>query len=591
MPKAPPKPKRIPKTKKARCRRFNVSPEMYDTLMLLPNYDPFRDANGEGGPFLFDESHALQAIGFFEDCLTHTKGEMRGKPFDVLDWQRAIIANLWGWRDAKGYRRYRQCLIYVAKKNGKTELAAGLGLAILCLDHEPGAEVYSAGAAKDQAAYAWKAAVVMVKKESELNSRLKVYGEKGGSVMKSIVYPAEGSVYKVISADCDTQDGFNPHGALVDEVHRQKTPEFVDLIETSTGTRRQPLTVFLTTADYDRVSPCNTLHNFAVKVCLGVFPDPRFLPVLFEANRDDDWQSPAVWRKANPSMGRVFPESFIAGRCQKAKQQPSYLNTFKRLHLNIITERKTTWLDMLEWDACAGEIAALALRDYLKGRDCWGGLDLSTTRDTTALSLIFPFTAEEEHARVQAGGKVETDGKIRSYWLLPFVWIPTDNAVEREKADNVPYLTWATGGFLDMTEGNVVDYRAIRQRLNLLDKEYRIQEVGYDPYNATQLALELQDEDGFKMILMRQGWKTMSEPTKHFGDLVHAGRLRHGGHPVLRWMAANAAVKIDDKENTTLTKDKEGKKRIDGMVAAAMALGLAMVRTQAGGSPIFFLEN
>jgi phage terminase large subunit-like protein len=486
---------------------------------------------------------AVDAIRFIEEFCTHQKGQKASTPFILEKWQRAVIANLFGYIRPDGTRRYRRCLIYVPRKNGKTTLAAAIVNLVLFTDAEPGAEVYSAAAKRDQARLVFDQVCGMIRKEPLLFARAELY--------KHAVAVGSSS-YKPIAAEATTEHGGNTHLAVIDELHAQPNRELVDVLETSTAARTQPLLVYLTTADYQHESICNEMHDYACKVRDGIIEDAAFLPVIYEADIEDDWTSPKVWARANPNLNVSLPEMYIADRCQQAKEQPSFQNTFLRLHLNVRTEQVTRLIPMDQWDACGTEPVSPAA---LQGRECWAGLDLATVDDLAALVLVF------------------RDDDV--YTVLPWFWCPRETAEKRERAADVSYFGWHRDGHMELTDGNSTDYRYIRRRIQELDKQYRIQEIAFDPYNATHLATELGEEDGFNVFQFRQGMLSMNEPTKFLMRLLLEGKLRHGGHPVLRWNAANAAARTDHAENVMIEKAKSAGK-VDGLVAAVMGIARAM---------------
>lgn len=504
----------------------------------IPGYDPVLTA----GDCTFDHGAATQAIAFFRECLTFTAGQWRGKPFYLQPWQQAIVANLFGWKRCNGMRRYREAFLYVPRKCGKSELAGGLGCLLTFADREPGAQVYCAAADREQARLVFNAARTMVLAEPELAARAQLY-------TNAIVVPATGSTLKVVSAEAYTKHGVNAHGVIIDELHAQPNRELVDVLTTSTGARRQPLIIYITTADYDRQSICNEKYEYACKVRDGVIEDPAFLPVIYEATREDDWTAPAVWQQANPNLGVSVSFEYLQRECQRARETPTYENTFRRLHLNQRTQQDVRWLSLEQWDACGTtpiDEAALA------GRSCYAGLDLSTTTDLSAFVLLFP----------------DEDGGVT---VVPRFWAPADNAAKRENRDRVPYQTWARQGLLELTPGNVVDYDVIRTRIKQLGEQFRINEIAVDRWNATQLCTQLQ-QDHFELVLFGQGFADMTAPTKQLEKLVLSRKLRHGGHPLLRWMASNVSVETDAAGNLKPSK-KKSTERIDGIVATIMALG------------------
>ena len=535
------------KTKpKAKARRGKASPTARSSVTSgygsIPGYDPVSTA----GDCRFDALAAWLAVDFFTECLTFTAGEWRGAPFTLQPWQSAIVANIFGWKRPDGLRRYREVFIFVPRKAGKSEMAGGLGNLLTFADGEPASQVYCAAADREQARLVFNAAKTMVLAEPELASRSKVY-------TNAIVVESTGSVLKVISAEAYSKHGINAHGIIVDELHAQPDRELVDVLMTSTGARRQPLVIYITTADFDRPSICNEKYDYAVKVRDGIIEDPAFLPVIYEAKQDDDWTDPEVWAKANPNLGISVSMEYMERECRRARETPSYENTFKRLHLNMKTQQDVRWLSMEAWDAC-GKLKFE--ESSLEGERCFAGLDLSTTTDISALVLVFP----------------REDGQVA---VIPRFWIPAESAEKRERRDRVPYTTWARQGYIEMTGGNVVDYDTIRLRINELKERFRIAEIAIDPWNATQLSVQLQG-DGFEVVTFGQGFKDMTAPSKELEKLVMSDKLRHGGHPVLRWMASNVAVETDAAGNLKPSK-KKSTERIDGIVAAVMGLGKALL--------------
>lgn len=527
-------------------RNSNPIPKRWLKLFaLIPGYDPV--ATAPAG-YWFDVAMADKAVAFFSECMTHIEGERAGQPFVLEGWQAAQVGCAFGWKRPGGTRRYREVFDYEARKNGKSTKCGGLiNLVALC-DGEAGAQIYSAAADREQAALVYRQAKGMLLNRPDLADGVKVY-----ATYKSIEYPG-GAVYKALSADADTKHGFNTHFLIVDELHAHYSRDLVDVLITSMGARLQPMVWYITTADFDRESICNEKYDYACKVRDRVIDDPAFLPCIFEAKVDDDWKSPATWRKANPNMGVSISQEWLARECQRAQEVPTYENTFKRLHLNIRTTNDVRWLSVESWDKCDGD----ADESALAGRPCFGAMDLSTKMDITAWALLFPPTDEDPKWRV-----------------LPRFFIPEDNARQRERRDRVPYTTWARQGFVTMTPGNVVDYAFIKHQIAEDAKRFDLREIAYDPWNATQIAIQLQEE-GATVVEFGQGFRSMTEPTKELEKLIVAGELAHGGNPVLRWMAQNVAVELDPAGNIKPSK-KKSTERIDGIVALVMALGRAMV--------------
>ena len=492
--------------------------------------------------FVFDQNAADRAVAFFAECLTHTTGEWRGKPFILSDWQAEIVRNIFGWKRADGTRKYRTVFLGLPRKMGKTTLAAGLALYALYCDNEPGAQVINAAADREQAALCFDSAKQMVDAEPELRDRSEVF-------RRSVIVPATGSSYKVLSSEAYSKHGLSVSYAGMDELHAWPDRELYDVLVTSMGARRQPLTVITTTAGFDKHSLCYELWDYAEKISAGIIKDDSFYPAIYAAGKEDDWKDPKTWAKANPNFGVTVQESFYQQECAKAISLPSYENTFRRLYLNQWTEQDVRWLSMDAWDACAEPLPDL------KSLPCFAALDLSSTTDLSALVLAFPI-----------------DGKVH---LLPFFWMPSEGIRKRVERDRVPYDQWIKAGHITATPGKVIDYEFIRNKINELAEQYQIKEVAIDRWNATQLSTQLEG-DGFEMIGFGQGFASMAAPTKELERRILEGTLNHGANPVLRWMASNITTEQDAAGNIKPSK-KKSTERIDGIVATIMALGRVML--------------
>lgn len=521
---------------------------------------------------MFDERRAEAAVRFFERLLVHTKGAFAGQPFLLEPWQREdIIRPLFGTVNADGSRQYRRAYVEIPRKNGKSTLAAGIALYLLFADAEPGAEVYGAACDRDQASIVFNVAAEMVRRSPLLAQRCKVVDSTKRIVVGS-------SFYRAIPADAGGSHGFNASGIIFDELHAQPNRELWDVLNTSTGARRQPLLFQITTAGYDRNSICYEQHDYAAKVAAGVIDDPTFFAYVRSAGEDADWTAPAVWAQANPGIGVTVRADYLRDECRRAQETPAYENTFRRLHLNQWTRQETRWLPLERWDRCAGAVDPEALR----GRACYAGLDLASTTDIAALVLVFP--REVEVAAAQGAGGELTPLLQMAYDVVPFFWIPEDAMRERSRRDRVPYDVWVRQGLIEATPGNVIDYRAIMTRFDALAQMYDIREIGFDRWGSTQLITDMQ-EAGLTVVPIGQGFSSMSAPTKELLNLVLAGRVQHGGHPVLRWMADNMVVRTDPAGNIKPDKGKSTEK-IDGMVALVMGLDRA-TRNQGNGASVY----
>ncbi len=497
----------------------------------------------------FDEGDAVRVCRFFETYLKHSKGEFCGRPFYLEGWQAFILFNLFGWKREDGTRRFRIAYISVARKNGKSPLASGIGLYLTIADREPGANVYAAATKKDQARIVHDEAIRMIRKSERLSKRVNVPKSTNPRNAGFIYVPALDAEFLPLSADDSTMDGLNIHGAIVDELHAHKTPGVWDVITTATGARRQPLIVAITTAGYDITSVCYEQHQYSERVLDGTVEADSHFAFICSIDEGDNWQDPEVWKKANPNLGVSVSISDMEEQAEKAKNSPVFENTFRRLKCNQWTEQAERWLTMEAWNKAAGTVDIKAL----EGVKCWAGLDLADTTDTAALVLVF---LVDEYRIV-----------------LPLFYCPEETVSRRTKSEGIPYRMWVDRGLVTATPGNVIDYRYIHNDIKRLAKTYKIKEIAYDPWHATELIQNLED-DGYVMVPMRQGYQTLSAPTKELLALTLNGLLVHGDNRVLNWQAMNMAVMTDPAGNVKPAKDKS-KDKIDGMVALIMALDRA----------------
>ena len=534
-------------------------------LMGIPYFDPFVDA----GDCWFDKDEALRVMSFFPSVLIHIKGPKAGQPFELAFWEKAIIANLFGWKRPDGTRRFREAFIEVPRKNGKTSLISGIVIYGIIPegDGEESAEIYSAAGDREQAKLVFNTVKGMVGKSSELEKRTRSYQHSIIAIDPDTGLET-GSFYKPISAEAGTKHGYNSHIVVVDELHTQPNDELVDVLETSMGSRAQPLLIHITTSDYDKPSICNEKEAYAYKVRgfdqfgkeISKVDDNSFLPAIWQATIEDDWRSPAVWYKANPCLDESLSVDYISRKCKKAIETPRFLNTFLRLHLNVKTQTETLWLELEQWDKCDSAV----VEGQLIGHRCFVGFDLSHNRDTTSAVYVFP-----------------PDEDSNLYRVLLRIYIPEENAKARELRDHVPYLTWARQGYITLTPGNVIDYATIKADFEQDCQRFDIQEVAFDRWGFEMLKQTFIDE-GIRedvFVSFGQGFVSMSAPSKKLEELILAEELAHGGNPVLRWMAGNTVIENDSAGNIKPTK-KKSTGRIDGIVALVMAIGRAMIKPE-----------
>lgn len=512
-----------------------------DSIPKLKDYRPSRFMLPTSH---YDQKKADRAVRFIEQ-LKHTKGKWAGKPFWLFPWQEQVIRDIFGIVDERGKRQFRTAYVEIGKKNGKSELAAAVALYLLYADGEPSAEVYGAAADRQQASIVFDVARQMVDMTPALLKRSKIMG-----ATKRIVNYSNAGFYQVLSAEVGTKHGLNVSGLVLDEVHAQPNRQLYDVLTKGSGdAREQPLYFLITTAGTDRESICYELHQKAKDLLDGRKIDPTFYPVVYGLADDDDWTDERNWYKANPSLGQTIQIERVRDMFREALDNPAEENVFKQLRLNMWVSSLTRFIPEHIYDLGNTPIDM----ESLKGRECYGGLDLSSTGDITAFVLMFPPRNEEE-----------------KYIMLPFFWIPEDTIPIRVRRASVPYDIWLKQGYLNATEGNVIHYGFIEKFIEKLGEQYHILEIAFDRWGATQMVQDLEGM-GFTVVPFGQGYKDMSPPTKEFYKLLMEGRIIHGGNPVMRWMAGNVVVDRDPAENIKPTKAKSAEK-IDGIVAAIMAL-------------------
>jgi phage terminase large subunit-like protein len=505
---------------------------------------------------MFDKAKADHAVDFI-NCLKHTKGIWMGVPFNLLPWQDTIVRDIFGTVKENNYRQYNTAYVEIPKKNGKSELAAAVALLMTCGDNEWGAEVYGCASDRQQASIVFDVAVEMVDQCPALKKRIKPVMSQ-----KRLVYKPTNSFYQVLSSEAFTKHGLNVHGVIFDELHSQPNRELFDVMTKGSGdARKQPLFFLITTAGTDRNSICYEQHQKAVDIIEGRKIDNTFYPVIYGIKDDDDWGLEGNWYKANPSLDHTIDIEKVINAYNSAKENPAEENIFRQLRLNQWVKQSTRWMPMHIWDECDFDIDI----DSLKGRECYGGLDLSSTTDITAFVLVFPPRTDDE-----------------KYIVIPYFWIPDDNLKLRVRRDHVPYDVWDKQGYIKITEGNVVHYGFIETFIEELGTKYNIKEIAFDRWGAVQMVQNLEGM-GFTVVPFGQGYKDMSPPTKELMKLTLEKKIAHGGNPVLRWMIDNIYVKIDPAGNIKPDKEKSTEK-IDGAVALIMALDRSIRNQGSSGS-------
>jgi phage terminase large subunit-like protein len=483
----------------------------------------------------------------FFRLLKHFKGAgWANKPIELQPWQVFIVGSLFGWLRADGRRRFRNAFIELPRGNGKSTLIAGIGLWMAFFDGEPGAEVYIVATKRDQAREVFRYNRQMVLKSGAIRKR-------GVQALKHQLYSeSTESKLEPLGADADTLDGLRPHCGIADEVHKHRSPELIEVIESGMGTRDQPLMLLITTAGDDDASVYGQHHQLSVNVLERDVDLAEWFTFIACADPEDDWTTDETSRKANPNYGISVKPDFLNKEIRKALANPQEQAKVRRLYLGQKVGAEGRYIPKAAWDACARTIDEAELRT----RPCYFGLDISSKVDLTALVLIWVLPGD-------------------TFFMQPFFWMPAATLTDRKRQDRVPYDLWRDQGVLEATPGNVVDQTHIRQRIVLEATRWKLQEVTFDPWNSTQLMVQLGEEDGLTCVEVRQGSRSLSEPTKALLELVLAGRLLHGNHPVMNWQIANLRVKRDVNDNVQPDK-QQSRSRIDG--PSALITGLSRAR-------------
>ncbi|MHB0934889.1 MAG: terminase large subunit [Armatimonadota bacterium] len=527
---------------------------------------------GKSRGLIFDKEEAEYRLGFYQFC-HHSKGEWAGQVVQPEPWQQFIQWCLFGWKRRRdGYRRFRRGYVEVARKNGKSTDWACLGNYLLVADNEPGAEIYTIATKMRQSRLIHEESVRMVKSSPYLRERIGIYKD-------NLHIELTNSKYEPLPEKID--HGLNIHGGLIDELHEHPSRDAWDVTTTSTGSRRQPLVAAITTAGFDRYSICWEQREYLTKILKGQVENDAFFGIIYcldmrfdwpdllerpgdgeeldpDVEYEDDFRDPAVWIKANPNLGVSKKYEDVEMNVREAVDKPSALNAILRLDFNVWTQASVRWLSPVAWAKCGAAVDPEAL----KGRRCYGGLDLSSSIDLSAFALVFP---------------PEKPGE--KYQVLVWCWIPKENMLERVRRDKVPYDQWYKGKLLEATPGGAIDFRYIEKKIADLSKVYDIKEIAYDRWGAADIVQRLQEIGGDDWVVMfGQGYGSMNAPCKALEREIANGNLAHGNHPILNWAADNVVVTEDPAGNIKPDKAKSTEK-IDPMVATIMAFARATLNT------------
>jgi phage terminase large subunit-like protein len=515
-----------------------------------------RDRAREGTaafPYRFEAAKADRFFRFAAK-LKHYKGEWAGSFIVLQPWQQFRLGSIFGWVHVDtGLRRFRTAYNEVPRKNGKSLEAAVVALYVTFYDSEPGAEGYCLATQRSQAMLVFRDAVKLVR-SSGLKTRLQIHA-------RTIFCTATSSKLEALGAN--PQDGLNPNLIIIDEFHKLTDRELIDVMETATGARRQPLSFQITTAGDDPVSPCGDQHGYAVQILEGVLVDETFFGFIAHADVGDDWTLEATARKANPNFGVSIKPDDLAALVTKATGMPAAAAAYQQKRLNLWVNTAQPWLSLEGWRK--GQTRWTL--EELRGETCWGAIDLSSKIDLAAFVLVFPPTPTRPHWR-----------------YVVWCFTPADTLLERARRDRAPYLQWVDERYLSTNPGNRLDQDLIQAAVTYARDVlgFNIQQIGFDPWNAGNLEKDLQ-EDGFEVLEIPQTLAHMSAPSKDFEADVLDGLADAGGNPLMAWSISNVVVYRDGKDNIYPQK-KRSRGRIDPVVAAIMARKLAELDASLGGA-------
>lgn len=504
--------------------------------------------------FRFDPWHANDVCDFAEK-MPHVEGTWDTPTITLEPVQVFILAVAFGWRrKADGLRRFTSVYIEMARKGAKSTLTAVVSLYCLTCENEVGPQILIGASTGDQAKKVFNPAKAMADKTAEFREAFGVE-----TWARSITCTESGGYIQPVNAKSSTQDGHNPHVGILDELHAHKDRGLYDVIKSAFGSRKNPLLWVITTAGYNVDGVCYEQRKLVAKILEGTVEADHYFGIIFTLDEGDDPLDASKWVKANPMLGVTPTLASMETYATEAAASPETMGEFKTKRLNVWTTAKGAWLNMELWKRCNGDVSP---EDFIDA-PCWAGLDLASTSDVSAFVLVWLI-----------------DGRLK---VLPRLWLPEDVIDERTRKANVPYRTWHDQGLMLSTPGNVTDYEFIEHDITRLMDQYNVQQIGFDPWNATALVNRLM-ENGAPMVQVRQGAKTFNPPMKALERHLRAGTLDHGGHPVLSWMASNVVARRDPNDNMAPDR-KNSQEKIDGIVAMLMGMGLQMLDQSSDENP------
>ena len=504
------------------------------------------DHDDGSSEWTFDERRAQHPITFIEKYCKHSKGKLGGRPFLLELWQKALISALFGFvsRD-DGTRKYRELILMVARKNGKSALGSAIALYMLMADGENGPEVVSAATKRDQAKIIWLESKRMVRKSPVLSRRCRC-------LVGEIDCDANDGVFKPLSSESGTLDGLNVHCSLIDELHAIEDTNLYDVIVDGMSAREQPLSIIVTTAGTVRESIFDRKYEEAELIIKGYddpagYKDDRVLPIIYELDARSEWTDERCWAKANPGLGTIKEFRALTEKVERAKKNPRLVKNLVTKDFNVRETTSEAWLTFEQLDNTATfDAAALAPRYGI------GGVDLSSTTDLTCATMLF---------------MVPNDAHI---YVMQMYWIPEDLLERREAEDRVPYSLWREQGLLRTCPGNQIDYRQVVDWYREVQDEHGIYlaAFGYDAWSAVYFIKEMETNFGsYGMEKVIQGKYTLSAPMKALGADLEAKIINYNNNPILKWCLSNTSIDVDKNDNIQPSKGRSETRRIDGMAS------------------------
>jgi phage terminase large subunit-like protein len=563
-------------------------------LVFLAIERTLNDLQNSQGPkgsteFYFDQAAAARAIAFFQKFLFLAEGDNAGQPFKLQPWQQFIIGSLFGWKSADGFRRFRTAYIEIGKGNGKSPVAAGIGLFGLIADKENAAEIYSAAVVKDQAKILFRDAENMRDASPFLKAKIARH-------VNNLSVTSTASFFRPISSEKRGLDGKRPHIVLVDELHEHPSPVVVDKMRAGTKGRRQALIFEITNSGYDRETVCFYHHDYSRQLLEGTLQNNSWFAYVCQLDACEDcrkqgreqpacdncdsWLDEEAWIKANPNLGVSIQLKYLREQVTEAMAMPAKENIVKRLNFCLWTQSETRAISADQWRLCAGTGGEdpVAWRrqklESVKGTVWYGALDLASTTDIAAAAFFIP-----------------KQPAVPKPVLIPFFYAPAEAVQQKVMKDRIPFDLWVKQGFIFETPGQVIDYDFIREHLKGLRADYDLREIAFDPWNAQQLVTQLENDE-FTMVKHQQTIGQLTDPTKHFLKMITGAEFEHGNNPVLAWMADNLVVKSDASGNLRPLKpgNPNSPKKIDGIVATIMADGRMTANPEIDEKPeVFFI--